>query len=127
MYWWGIGGATIFWLICLVFHVYIVMSIRHYPMFIVSIIEAACGTLLVCLASKWLFSYKWTNSICLIGRHTLAVMCIHHLDLYWINWGNLIHLWLVAAVVRLILDLLLLAGFLAIRKFLVKGSLKGIS
>lgn len=116
-----VGILLIYWLVCLVFHIYIELSIRHYPLFIVCILEAAAGTLLVCLLSKWIVTFKWANTLRVIGQHTLAVLCIHHLDLYWIDWGLKIYQWELAVILRLVLDLIILVVFLFIqRKILAK-------
>lgn len=112
---WVAGLALIYWIGCLVLHLNIEMSIRHYPLFVVTILEAAAGTLLVCLLSKWVVSFYWTRTLQIIGQHTLAILCIHHLDLYWINWGQYIHWWPLAALIRLIVDLILLWLFIAIK------------
>lgn len=106
----------VFWIICFVLNVYIELSIRHYPLTFVSIVEALGGTLAVSLLSKWITIYKVSNLLQLIGKHTLAVMCIHHLDLYWINWGNYIHWWPLASVIRLAIDLVILYIFLLVQK-----------
>lgn len=98
-----------FWIICFVLNVYIELSIRHYPLTFISIVEALGGTLAISLLSKWITPYKFSNLLQLIGKHTLAVMCIHHLDLYWISWGNYIHWWPLASVLRLIVDFAILA------------------
>lgn len=50
----------------------------------------------------------------MIGKHTLAIMCIHQLDFYWINWGNYFNSWVVAAIARLIVDLAILCIWLII-------------
>lgn len=109
-----------FWIICFILNIYIELSIRHYPLTFVSIVEALGGTLAVSLLSKWSVSYKVSKALQIIGKHTLAVMCIHHLDLYWTNWGNWIHWWPVASIIRLLLDLGLLFVFL-----LIQNKIKG--
>lgn len=115
-----LGLALIYWLGCLLGHLYIEMSLRHYPLFIVSIIEAVAGTFLVCLLSKKMSAARWTNGLRIIGQHTLAVMCIHHLDLYWINWGSLIHYWPLSALARLVTDVALLVCWLLLMKTMHK-------
>lgn len=112
---WIIGLALVYWGVCISFHLNIEMSIRHYPLFVITILEATAGTLLICLISKWLTSFMWIKFLRIIGQHTLAVMCIHHLDLYWTNWGAYIHWWPLAALIRLIIDLLILWFFLMIQ------------
>lgn len=114
---WIVGIALLYWIICIMLHLNIEMSIRHYPLFVVTLIEAAAGTLLVCLLSKWLVLFGFSRVFRIIGQHTLAVMCIHHLDLFWTNWGAYIHSWPLAAVLRLIIDLLLLCMFLGVKRF----------
>lgn len=104
----------IYWAVCVKEHVYIELSIRHYPYFLVCLIEAFAGTALMALLSTYIERFVWSNYIKIIGHHTLAIMCIHHLDLYWIFWGAYFHSWPVAAVVRLCLDLIILCLFLLI-------------
>lgn len=113
---WVVGIAVIYWFLCIVLHLNIEMSIRHYPLFVVTILEAAAGTLLVCLLSKWVALFHFTRILQIVGQHTLAIMCIHHLDLYWINWGYSIHWWPLAALIRLIVDLVIFGLFLIVRK-----------
>lgn len=110
----------IFWVICFALNIYIELSIRYYPLTYVSIVEALGGTLAVSLLSKWLTPLKLSSLLQLVGKHTLAVLCIHHLDLFWVNWGNYIHWWPLAAVLRLIIDLVILAIVLLVQRFMKK-------
>ena len=65
------------------------MATRQYPLFIVSILEAIAGIIMVCWISKGLAQKSFLiKSFQLISQHTLAIMSIHQLDFYWINWGN---------------------------------------
>lgn len=118
----GSGLLGIFWLACVGKAIYIELSVRHYPLFLVgSVVEAFAGTILVCLVAKWVVRSQLLNRLLTtIGKHTLAVMCIHHLDLYWVNWGGLIHSWPLAAAIRLLLDMFLLFGWLYLRSFFSK-------
>lgn len=104
------------WVFCVFHAVYIELEIRHYPYYFVSIFEALGGTFLFCLISKWLASFTFLKKISIIGQHTLAVMCIHHLDLYWILWDRFINSWQLAAVLRVLLDLTILLIFLLLER-----------
>lgn len=98
-----------YWILCIQNGVTIEMATRQYPLFIVSILEAIAGTIMVCWISKGLSQKSFlVKSFQLIGQHTLAIMSIHQLDFYWINWGNYVNSWELAAISRLIVDLVLL-------------------
>lgn len=111
-----LAASLIFWLVCVVMHLHIEMSMRSYPLFLICIIEAICGTLLVCQFSKYLLSLWSLKYIQIIGQQTLILMCIHHLDLYWVNWGTHIKLWIVAVIVRLLIDLIILFLYLSFKR-----------
>lgn len=98
-----------YWILCVQNGVTIEMATRQYPLFIVSILEAIAGTIMVCWISKGLAQKSFlVKSFQLIGQHTLAIMSIHQLDFYWINWENYFNSWELAAISRLIVDLVLL-------------------
>lgn len=114
-----------YWLICMRLHLFIELVIRHYPLFIVTILEAAAGTFVVCLFSKWLV--PWAQKLQIVGQHTLAVLCIHHLDLYWVNWDSYIlsfHSWLLASIARLVVDVTILGLFLFVQRWIMARKVK---
>ena len=114
-----------YWLICMRLHLFIELVIRHYPLFIVTILEAAAGTFIVCLFSKWLV--PWAQKLQIVGQHTLAVLCIHHLDLYWVNWDSYIlsfHSWLLASIARLVVDVTILGLFLFVQRWIMARKVK---
>lgn len=53
-----IGGTFIYWIACIQRGLYIDMSVRHYPSFIFSILEAVAGTICVCFMSVSLLKTK---------------------------------------------------------------------
>lgn len=110
----------IFWFGCAAFKIFIEMALRHYPYGFVCILEAICGTLIVCHISQWLASTKLFNFFVICGRHTLALLCIHHLDCYWVFWGGYIHSWPIAVILRLIIDLLILYCWITLVRVLRK-------
>lgn len=107
--WLGLGIIGTFWLVCVARAVHIELAIRMYPDYFGSVIEALAGTIIFCLFAQWVERSPYLMRVLsTVGRHTLAVLCIHHLDLYWVNWGAMIHSWPLAAGVRLALDMVLL-------------------
>lgn len=116
--------SLVIWLVCVLAKIHIELSVRLYPLQLVSVVEAVAGSLVVMKLSQLLEN----NSLCLkfstLGKHTLALLCIHHLDLYWVWWAKFIHSGLVAAVVRLIIDLVLLALWLYFQKIYRNYKLK---
>ncbi|MCH3910240.1 MAG: acyltransferase family protein [Limosilactobacillus oris] len=111
---------VLFWFICFICKIYIELSVRHYPGLFIPVIEALGGTFAICLLSKWIPAGKVSELLQNVGKHTLAVLCIHHLDLYWVTWQNYIQSWPLAAVVRLVVDLLLLVLFIYIQHLFTK-------
>lgn len=104
-----------YWILCLQNGMDIEMATRHYPNFIIVILEAVAGTIVVGYISKGIALKSYLVSpLQVIGKHTLAIMGIHHLDFYWINWGNYFTSWELAALVRLVVDLLIFFVWLKI-------------
>ena len=109
----------IYWIVMMQNYIYIDMSVRHYPFFIFSFLEAVAGTISVSFLSSCFSRISQFKILKIIGKHTLAVLCIHHLDLYWLWWGAYIPKWYFAVFLRLIVDFMILGLFLVIRKFIV--------
>ncbi|WP_076459669.1 acyltransferase family protein [Limosilactobacillus caccae] len=95
----------IYWIAMIQNNVYIDMSVRHYPLFIFSILEAVAGTIIISFISNGISKNSSFNFLKTIGRNTLAILCIHHLDLYWLWWGRYFPKWYIAVLLRLIVDL----------------------
>lgn len=112
--------AFIYWIACIQNNIYIELSCRHYPYFVFSFIEAIFGTIVFDYLSKSFSVNKVGSSFQYIGRHTLAILCIHHLDLYWIIWGGWIKSWPLAAFTRLVVDLCILLIFIQIKDLIKK-------
>lgn len=105
-------ALILIWIVCFIFNVYIELSVRHYPYYFLAIIEAVGGTIFTCMLAKWISLSRMSMLFQTIGKHTLAIMCIHHLDFYWVSWGQYVHQWPIAALLRLILDFVILYVFL---------------
>lgn len=108
------------WIASFICKIHIEMSIRHYPGLFLSVIEAIGGTIVICIFSKWISKSILSGTLQIIGKHTLAVMCIHHLDLYWVTWSSYMESQLVAVILRLCLDFLILAMFIYVRRWVIE-------
>lgn len=98
--------ATILWAFLVLKNIHIELAVRLYPFFIVSIIEAFAGAMICCLVAQKLVKIEIIRKIFEpIGKHTLALLCIHHLDFYWITWDGLVNQWYLAVFLRTALDL----------------------
>ncbi|MCQ2569914.1 MAG: hypothetical protein MJ139_03300, partial [Limosilactobacillus sp.] len=104
--------ALIFWLACIQNNTYLELSNRTYPNFILNLVEAVAGTVVMIYVSKGLLKTQLAKPLLLIGQHTLAILIIHHLDLYWLIWQGMIHSNNLAALVRLGVDLIILMIYL---------------
>ena len=98
----------VYWIACLQNSINIEMATRHYPYFLVSLLEALAGTVVISYLSMGIVGYKISNCIAIIGQHTLAILCIHQLDFYKIFWSGFINSPWLAALTRLIVDLVIL-------------------
>lgn len=105
-----------FWIICILEKLHIELSIRSYPLQFVSIIEAIAGSMVIMWISKKVENVAILSKLEFLGQHTLAILCIHHLDLYWIWWSKFMSNNIMAAIVRLFIDMLLLVVVLWIKK-----------
>lgn len=115
----------IFWIYCLQNSINIEMSTRSYPKFVISLCEAVAGTSIICYLSNGLSSLSFSKPFKLFGQHTLALLCIHHLDLYWVCWGGYISSWELASISRLVVDCILL--FIYLYLISLKRRIKGVS
>ena len=118
-----VAVAFVYWIAMVQSNVYIELSVRHYPYFIFSFIEAIAGTIVIDYLSKCFSLNKGLASLKYVGRHTLAVLCIHHLDLYWVIWGGWIKSWPLAALTRLAVDLCILLIVIQVEKLIKKRRL----
>ena len=76
--------AISFWISCLYYDIYIEMAARTYPLYLISIIEAVCGSFAFCCLCKALTQNRYIKQVSLfIGIHTLMIFLVHHLD--WIG------------------------------------------
>ena len=119
-----LAAIFIFWIAMMQNYIYIDMSVRHYPLFIFSILEAIAGTICISLISNCFSKIGEFKALKIIGRHTLAVLCIHHLDLYWLWWGSSISKWYFALILRLLIDLTVLFLFLMFKKYIKERKVK---
>ena len=110
--------VLIYWLICLVHSVGLNLAMREYPYGFISIIEAIAGSVVIIFASKIIARVPLVNNISFFGRHTLSIMCIHYLDGYEFFWRFWVHNAIVAAIIRLFVDLSVLAiGCLVLKAY----------
>lgn len=118
-----IAVAFVYWIAMVQNNIYIDLSIRNYPYFIFSFIEAIAGTIVIDYLSKCFSLNKVLASLKYVGRHTLAVLCIHHLDLYWVVWKGWINPWPLAALTRLAIDLCILFIVIQVERLIKKRRL----
>lgn len=110
--------AFVYWIALVQGNTYIELSVRHYPYFIFSFLEAVAGTIVFNYISKCFSLNKVLSSLKYVGRHTLVVLCIHHLDLYWVIWSGWIKSWPIAAFARLAVDLVILLVVIQLGKLI---------
>lgn len=71
----------LFWTACVAQGINIEMGTRYYPWFWLCIAEAVAGSLCVFDLAEVLCTHSIINRIVsFIGKHTLLLLCIHHLD-----------------------------------------------
>lgn len=109
-------SITFFWIMCVLAKIHIELATRSYPLQFVSVIEAIAGSIVIIYLSKKCENLNLLSKLSILGPHTLAILCIHHLDLYWIWWGKFINSNIIAAIIRLFIDMLLLVIVLWIKK-----------
>lgn len=108
----SISAIATYWIVLAISGIYIDMSIRKFPLFLISLIEAFAGTIVICKLSSFIENTKFLNWLQIIGRHTLPILCIHQLDLYWVIWSKYVPKWYVAVIIRLIIDMLIFLVYL---------------
>ena len=81
---------TAFWISCLYSGIYIELATRSYPGLLICIVEALAGTCIIIWISKLMVSTSLaSNVLAPLGRITLTILCVHHLDAFLINfWGG---------------------------------------
>lgn len=80
--------ALVFW-VCftLIDGISIEMATRAYSWKLYCVANAICGSLLVMTISIWIEKIKYINDILsFCGRHSLEILCIHHLDWSVTSW-----------------------------------------
>ena len=107
---------TFFWIMCVLAKIHIELATRSYPLQFVSVIEAIAGSIVIIYLSKKCEKLNLLSKLAILGQHTLAILCIHHLDLYWIWWSRFMNSNITAAIVRLFIDMFLLVIVLWIKK-----------
>ncbi len=112
--------SAIIWAICIYFKLHIELAIRSYPHGLLTIIEAVCGTVVVCFASKILTKFHEFHFLRIAGQHTLLMMCIHQLDFYFAVWFRYVPFGLIAMIVRTVIDVLIFIIALYIGKNYLK-------
>lgn len=94
--------SVVIWLLAGQQRFHIELSIRHYPGLFLSVLAALLSSLVVIYLAQGLLYLPYSSKLLVFGRHTLLLLCIHSLDLYWSWWGAL-----VAGPMKLILRVLL--------------------
>ena len=110
--------ALVFWLLCIQSGLYLELSIRSYPNFVITFLEAVAGTIVVCYLSRGLLTSNLTKWLVIFGRNTMILFCVHHLDLYWGGWEKLVSWSWLAALLRLGIDIFGLLIVLSVRKMI---------
>lgn len=114
-------ALVIFWIVCVANKMHIELSVRYYPLQFVSVIEAISGTIAIIKLSKGIERISLLSKFSFFGKHTLPLLCIHHLDCYWIWWSKYMNSNIEAALVRLSADIIMLMVFLEIKKYIKIG------
>lgn len=117
-----------FWLFCVQNGLNIDMSMRNYPNFVIVMLESIAGSLVVMYIAKALLVPAFTRWMQFFGRHTLLLMCIHHLDFFTRDtggWVDSVHSPIYAVLVRLFLDLLIFGMLMLLQKKYTSNRLKG--
>ncbi|MBM6955334.1 acyltransferase family protein [Limosilactobacillus coleohominis] len=115
----------IYWLALTIGGIYVDMSIRFFPLFVVSILEAFCGTIIVCKLSSIIQNQKVIKWFKTFGKYSLQMLCIHQLDLYWVFWAKYISHWYLALTIRLIIDVVIFLAYLYFYRYFYTNKLKG--
>ena len=63
--------------------IYIELATRSYPLSMVSILIALCGSLCIIQFSKSIESLKISKSLVFVGKYSLDLLCIHQIDGYF--------------------------------------------
>lgn len=115
---WILLLMVVYWIGLVIMGCYIELSIRHYALNMLCALEAVCGTIIVSWLSHFTEHLKLlSSSFEFLGKQTLALLCIHDLDLYWVYWSPFIRSFWIAALLRLLEDLILLGVFYWACKF----------
>lgn len=118
---WLLSLAFIYWIVCLTQGLSLDLSVRSYPKFLVTMLEALAGTLVWIKISKYFLLNQLTQKLSYFGKHTMVLLCIHHLDFYWIKWGGWLQSEYSQALLRTILDLTVFFIVMAIMKLRQKN------
>lgn len=83
------ASAFLIWTACWEKGIYIELGGRWYPWFALGLLEAVCGGLCVFTLAQALEAFKPAAWILKnIGRHTLLILCVSHIDWLALNiWG----------------------------------------
>jgi len=77
----------LFWLICIMNRIHIELAVRFYPLWIVSIVEAICGS--VCFL--WLcrkIKNPIKDSLSNIGKCSFTIFMVHNLGVNFLTWDK---------------------------------------
>ena len=78
--------SFIFWIYWWQNGIYIELGTRSYPQFIICVVEAIMGSLCIFTLAKALEAREWTTKVfSMIGKETLIILGVHHLDA-WVGF-----------------------------------------
>lgn len=107
--------STVIWILAGQQRFHIEISIRHYPGFFLSVLVALLSSLVIIYVSQGILCLPYGSKLLVFGRHTLLLMCIHSLDLYWTWWGVWVNgPW--KLILRVALDLMIFTLILGFRQ-----------
>ena len=96
---------------------YLELAPRRYPFFPICYVGAVAGTLTFCEAGKFIGRFPIISKpIVLIGKDSLYLLMIHHLDIIWYSWWSMEDHQLLSAGKRIALDLCIFAVFMVMRE-----------
>ena len=118
--------SLIIWSLCLYNGIYIEMASRTYPLGLVCFLEACCGTFIVCKISDGISEIKCLNkTFSIIGKGTLLILCIHHLD-WFVHSIWLQNSMLLTCVLRVLVNLIIFVVLLLLKNLLSYNKKKSL-
>lgn len=95
---------------------YLELAARRYPFFPLCYLAAVAGSLMVCEVGKWASRFKYlSRPIIYIGRDSLYLLMIHHLDTFWYRTWIVENHQFYSAGKRILVDLFVFTMFELLR------------